>query len=70
MSEVNKSFHPDEIDVSISEISNGIYRISGFVETYGITFNQFLIQDECPNPNSYRTHRHVQQNRGKSKGSY
>src|SRR3972149_3662035 len=48
MSEVNKSFHPDEIDVSISEISDGIYRISGFVETYGITFNQFLIQDECP----------------------
>lgn len=48
MSEVNKSFHPDEIDVSISEISDGIYRISGFVETYGITFNQFLIQDEYP----------------------
>ncbi|MDW0120483.1 MAG: hypothetical protein QOK64_08175, partial [Nitrososphaeraceae archaeon] len=38
----------DEIDVSISEISDGIYRISGFVETDGITFNQFLIQDECP----------------------
>ncbi|HEX6379069.1 MAG TPA: hypothetical protein VFZ60_08335 [Nitrososphaeraceae archaeon] len=48
MSEVNESFHPDEIDVSISEISDGIYRISGFVETYGITFNQFLIQDERP----------------------
>jgi flavorubredoxin len=48
MSEVNKSFQPDEIDVSISEISDGIYRISGFVETYGITFNQFLIQDEYP----------------------
>jgi flavorubredoxin len=48
MSEVNKSIHPDEIDVSISEISDGIYRISGFVETYGITFNQFLIQDEYP----------------------
>lgn len=48
MSEVNKSFHPDEIDVSVSEILDGIYRISGFVETYGITFNQFLIQDDYP----------------------
>lgn len=27
----------------------------------------FLIQGECPNPNSYRTHRHVQQNREKVK---
>jgi len=48
MQEVSKSFHPDEVDVSISEVIDGIYRISGFVERYGITFNQFLIQDENP----------------------
>jgi flavorubredoxin len=46
MQEVSKSFHPDDVDVSISEIKDGIYRISGFVQRYGITFNQFLIQDE------------------------
>jgi flavorubredoxin len=48
MPEVSKSFHPNEVDVSISEVIDGIYRISGFVERYGITFNQFLIQDENP----------------------
>ncbi|HMG39490.1 MAG TPA: hypothetical protein VK566_09945 [Nitrososphaeraceae archaeon] len=48
MPEVSKSFHPDDVDVSISEVIDGIYRISGFVERYGITFNQFLIQDENP----------------------
>jgi flavorubredoxin len=37
-----------DIDVSISEITDGIYRISGFVNTFGITFNQFLINDEKP----------------------
>ena len=48
MPEVSKSSHPDDVDVSISEVIDGIYRISGFVETIGITFNQFLIQDENP----------------------
>ena len=37
-----------DIDVNISEISDGIYRISGFSNTFGITFNQFLIDDEKP----------------------
>jgi flavorubredoxin len=46
MPEVSKSFHSNEVEVSISEVIDGIYRIAGFVETYGITFNQFLIQDE------------------------
>ena len=37
-----------DIDVNISEITDGIYRISGFSNTLGITFNQFLIDDEKP----------------------
>ena len=36
MPEVSKSFHPDEVDVSISEVIDGIYCISGFVEGYGV----------------------------------
>lgn len=48
MPEVSKTFHSNEVEVSISEVIDGIYRIAGFVETYGITFNQFLIQDENP----------------------
>jgi flavorubredoxin len=48
MPEVSKSFHSDEVDISISEVIDGIFRISGFVERYGITFNQFLIQDDNP----------------------
>ena len=49
MPEVSRTFYSQkDIDVSISEIKDGIYRISGFVETYGITFNQFLIDDEQP----------------------
>jgi flavorubredoxin len=45
--EVSKTFYsPKDIDVEISEIKDGIYRISGMVEMYGITFNQFLITDE------------------------
>jgi flavorubredoxin len=39
---------PKDIDISISEISDGIYRICGLVDTYGITFNQFLIDDDTP----------------------
>jgi hypothetical protein len=37
-----------DVNVKISEINNGIYRIAGFVDTFGITFNQFLIDDEQP----------------------
>ena len=37
-----------DIDVNISEITDGIFRISGFVNTFRITFNQFLIDDEKP----------------------
>jgi flavorubredoxin len=40
--------HPRDIDVSISQVVDGIYRIAGFVEAYGITFNQFLIDDDNP----------------------
>lgn len=32
----------------ITEIRDGIYRISGFVDEFGITFNQFLVDDEQP----------------------
>ena len=39
---------PKDIDVEISEIKDGIYRISGIVDMYGVTFNQFLIDDERP----------------------
>lgn len=49
MSEVKKTyFSPKDIAVTISEIHDGIYRISGFVNTYGITYNQFLINDKKP----------------------
>jgi flavorubredoxin len=37
-----------DIDVDISEIKDGIYRISGFVPGFQITFNQFLIDDNNP----------------------
>jgi flavorubredoxin len=37
-----------DIDVNISEITPGIYRISGFSNEFAITFNQFLINDEKP----------------------
>ena len=49
MREVSKSdISLKDIDVTISEITNGIYRISGFSNEFGITFNQFLINDEKP----------------------
>ncbi len=49
MKEVSRTDYAiKDIDVSISEITDGIYRISGFVNIYGITFNQFLIDDEKP----------------------
>ena len=49
MPEVNRTYlSPKDIDVEISEIKDGIYSIAGYVEEYGITFNQFLINDEQP----------------------
>lgn len=49
MSSVSRTYlHPKDIDVSISQVVDGIYRIAGFVEAYGITFNQFLIDDDNP----------------------
>lgn len=49
MREVERNFYfPKSGRTEISEIKDGIYRISGFVDDYGITFNQFLINDERP----------------------
>ena len=50
MPQVNKTYYntKEDVNVKISEINNGIYRIAGFVDTFGITFNQFLIDDEQP----------------------
>ncbi len=36
------------METRIDHIDGGIYRISTLVEPYGITFNQFLIDDERP----------------------
>ena len=36
------------METRIDHIVGGIYRISTMTETYGITFNQFLIDDERP----------------------
>ena len=36
------------METRIDQIAGGIYRISTMTETYGITFNQFLIDDEHP----------------------
>jgi hypothetical protein len=42
MSQVSRTYYsPRDIDVEISEIKDGIYRISGMVGVYGITFNLF-----------------------------
>ena len=49
MPELTKThLSPKDIDVSITEINDGVYRIAGLVDAYGITFNQFLINDEHP----------------------
>lgn len=49
MPEVSRTVQfPKSKKAEISEIKDGIYRVSGFVEEYGITFNQFLINDEKP----------------------
>lgn len=44
----NTEFYNKDIDVTISEISDDIYRISGFSNEFKITFNQFLVNDEMP----------------------
>ena len=48
MQEISKRYVSKDIDVQITEIIDGIYRIAGFDPNYGITFNQFLIDDEKP----------------------
>jgi flavorubredoxin len=50
MPQVNKTYYntKEDVNVKISEINHGIYRIAGFVDNFGITFNQFLIDDEQP----------------------
>jgi flavorubredoxin len=49
MQEFNKTIHFPRYDyTAISEINGGIYRISGFASTFGITYNQFLIADKYP----------------------
>ncbi len=49
MPEVNKTFYfPKTAKVEINEIKDGIYRISGFVNDYGLSFSQFLVNDEQP----------------------
>lgn len=49
MPEVSRTVRANkDIKTEISEIKDGIYRISGFSEPFGITYNQFLINDEKP----------------------
>lgn len=48
MREVIRHVVSKDIDVEISEIIDGIYRIAGFDPNFGINFNQFLIVDELP----------------------
>ena len=49
MFEISKTtLSPKDIDVSIYEIGDGICRICDLVDTNGITFNQFLIDDDIP----------------------
>jgi hypothetical protein len=39
MPEINKGhLYPTDVDVTISEIHDGIYRIAGFVESYGTQY--------------------------------
>lgn len=38
----------NDAKTSMDEVQDGIYRISAFVPDYGITFNQFLLNDEKP----------------------
>ena len=46
----------------IDHVVGGIYRISSWSDDYGITFNQFLIDDECPtlvHTGNYDEYEHV-----------
>ncbi|HEX7033248.1 MAG TPA: hypothetical protein VF172_09635 [Nitrososphaera sp.] len=46
---MSRTFHAaKDTKVEIDEIKDGIYRISGFINEFGITFNQFLVNDEQP----------------------
>lgn len=40
--------NPERATTRIDEVVDGIYRISTWTPEYGITFNQFLIDDERP----------------------
>lgn len=47
--EISRTFIADkDVDTTISEINDGIYRISGVIPRYHISFNQFLINDDQP----------------------
>jgi hypothetical protein len=42
MPEISRvQYSPKDVDVEISEIGDGIYRIAGFDNTYGITIINF-----------------------------
>ena len=49
LEEVGRNFYGvKDVEVDISEINDGIYRISSLFPGYQITYNQFLIYDENP----------------------
>jgi hypothetical protein len=49
MLQVSRSYYTaKDVGVKISEINHGIYRITRFGGTFGISFSQFLIDDEQP----------------------
>jgi len=49
MQEISRTIHLPKYDSTvISEIDDGVYRISGFANNLGITYNQFLIVDRDP----------------------
>lgn len=41
-------YYAKNAKAEISEIKDGIYRMSGFASDFDITFNQFLIDDGQP----------------------
>lgn len=46
---VSRTVHSNkDVKIEISEIKDGICQISGFSDAFGITYNQFLINDEKP----------------------
>src|SRR5436190_16194993 len=52
------------MDTRIDHITGGIYRISHWEEKFGITFNQFLIDDERPTLIHTGTYDHYEPVRG------